>query len=105
LSGDGSATFTIAELESAVRQNLPFVCVVADDSAWGIVISMCRRQSVAAVGAKLGEIRFDQVAKGFGARGVRVEDPKGLLTAIREGFKAHRPTVIHVPIAHGGPSD
>jgi thiamine pyrophosphate-dependent acetolactate synthase large subunit-like protein len=105
LSGDGSATFTIAELEAAVRQKLPFVCVVADDSAWGIVISMCRRQSTDAVGAKLGEIRFDQVAEGFGARGVRVEDPKKLLTALQEGLTAERPTVIHVPIAHGGPSD
>ena len=29
LSGDGSATFTIAELETATRQGLPFVCVIA----------------------------------------------------------------------------
>jgi acetolactate synthase-1/2/3 large subunit len=105
LSGDGSAAFTIAELEAATRQNLPFVCVVADDSAWGIVISMCRRRGLVPVGAKLGEIRFDQVAKGLGARGIRVEDPRKLPAAIQEGFKADRPTVIHVPIAHGGPVD
>ncbi len=105
LSGDGSATFTIAELEAATRQKLPFVCVVADDSAWGIVVSMLRKRSVVPVGAKLGEIRFDQVAEGFGARGVRIEDPQKLGPAIKEGFKADRPTLIHVPIAHGGPTD
>ncbi len=105
LSGDGSACFTIAELEAATRQNLPFVCVVADDSAWGIVISMCRRRGSVPVGAKLGEIRFDRVAEGFGARGIRIEDPRKLPGAIREGFKAHCPTVIHVPIVHGGPVD
>ncbi len=105
LSGDGSATFTIAELEAATRQKLPFVCVVADDSAWGIVISMSRRRGSVPVGAKLGSIRFDQVAEGFGARGVRIEDPKKLPAAIQEGFKADRPTLIHVPIAHGGPTD
>jgi acetolactate synthase-1/2/3 large subunit len=105
LSGDGSATFTIAELEAATRQKLPFVCVVADDSAWGIVISMSRRRRSVPVGAKLGKIRFDQVAKGFGARGVRIENPKKLGAAIEEGFKTDRPTLIHVPIAHGGPTD
>ena len=105
LSGDGSAAFTIAEFEAAVRQKLPFVCVVADDSAWGIVISMSRRRRGVPVGANLSPIRFDQVAQGFGARGIRVEDPSQLAPAIRDGFKADRPTLIHVPIAHGGPTD
>ena len=105
LSGDGSATFTIAELEAATRQKLPFVCLVADDSAWGIVISMSRRRRSVPVGAKLSAIRFDQVAEGFGARGVRIEDPQKLAGAIQEGFKTDRPTLIHVPIAHGGPTD
>ncbi len=105
LSGDGSATFTIAELEPAVRQKLPFVCVVADDSAWGIVVSMLRKRSAAPVAAKLGEIRFDRVAEGFGARGVRIENISKLAPAIQEGFQADRPTLIHVPIAHGGPMD
>ena len=105
LSGDGSATFTIAELEAATRQKLPFVCLVADDNAWGIVISMSRRRRSVPVGAKLSAIRFDQVAEGFGARGVRIEDPQKLAGAIQEGFKADRPTLIHVPIVHGGPTD
>ena len=105
LSGDGSATFTIAELEAASRQKLPFVCVVADDSAWGIVISMSRRRGSFPVGAKLGPVQFAKVAQGFGARGVLIKDPKQLPAAIKEGFSADRPTLIHVPIAGGGPTD
>jgi acetolactate synthase-1/2/3 large subunit len=35
ISGDGSITFTIAEFESAARQGLPFVALLADDEAWG----------------------------------------------------------------------
>jgi acetolactate synthase-1/2/3 large subunit len=105
LSGDGSATFTIAELETATRQGLPFVCVIADDRAWGIVVSNMRKMGKPMVGAKLGPIRFDQVAQGFGARGLRIEDPRELPQAIREGFRADRPTLIHVPIKTGGPSD
>jgi acetolactate synthase-1/2/3 large subunit len=105
LSGDGSATFAIAELETATRQGLPFVCVIADDKAWGIVVSNMRKMGKPMVGAKLGPIRFDQVAEGFGARGVRIEDPRELPKAIREGFRAGRPTLIHIPIETGGPSD
>ena len=105
LSGDGSATFTIAELETATRQGLPFVCVIADDEAWGIVVSNMRKMRKPMVGAKLGPIRFDQVAEGFGARGLRIEDPRELPQTIREGFRADRPTLIYVPIKTGGPSD
>jgi acetolactate synthase-1/2/3 large subunit len=105
LSGDGSATFTIAELETATRQGLPFVCVIADDRAWGIVVSNMKKMGNPMVGAELGPIRFDRVAEGFGARGLRIEDPKDLAVAIREGFEADRPTLIHVPILTGGPSD
>ena len=105
LSGDGSATFTIAELETATRQGLPFVCVIADDKAWGIVVSNVRKMKKPMVGCELGPIRFDLVAEGFGARGLRIEDPRDLPGAIREGFRAERPTLIHVPILTGGPSD
>jgi acetolactate synthase-1/2/3 large subunit len=105
LSGDGSATFTIAELETATRQGLPFVCVIADDRAWGIVVSNMKKVGNPMVGAELGPIHFDQVAEGFGARGLRIEDIKDLTGAIREGFEADRPTLIHVPILTGGPSD
>jgi acetolactate synthase-1/2/3 large subunit len=105
LSGDGSATFTLAELETASRQNLPYVCVVADDSAWGIVVSGCRRRGATPVACELGPIDFAKVAEGFGAIGVRMEDPTKLPAAIEEGFAADRPTLIHVPMCTGGPAD
>jgi len=107
LSGDGAATFTIAELESAARQGLPFVMVVADDQAWGIVVSgqMQRYGRDRTSGSRLGPIRFDQVAQGFGALGVRVECPEEIGPAVERGLTADRPTVVHVPIAPGGPAD
>ncbi|MHB1417644.1 MAG: thiamine pyrophosphate-dependent enzyme, partial [Chloroflexota bacterium] len=63
LSGDGSFGFTIAELESAARQRLPFVAVVADDKTWGIVASAQYKQYGAkgVLGSRLGAVRYDQV--------------------------------------------
>ena len=105
LSGDGSATFTIAEIEAAVRQNLPYVAVIADDSAWGIVVSGSRKRNVPPVASKLSQIRFDEVARGFGARGIRVDGISTLTEEIENGFASGQVTVIHVPIITGGPAD
>jgi len=107
LSGDGAFGFTTAELDSAVRQGLPFVAVVANDHAWGIVVSG-QRQSFGEEGviaSKIGAIRYDEVARAFGANGVRAESTKELQDAIRQGFASGLPTVIDVPITVSGPSD
>ena len=105
LSGDGASTFTIAEIETAVRQNLPYVAVIADDSAWGIVVSGSEKRGQPAVASKLGPVRFDEVARGFGARGIRLDDIKNLKTEIENGFSSNQVTIIHVPVLSGGPAD
>ena len=110
LSGDGAFGFTLGELEAATRQGIPFVAVVAVDEAWGIVVTTQRRLMgekgvIASRFAGKPPARYDEVAKALGADGVRVEDPAELSSAIRQGFAADRPTVIHVPIQAGGPTD
>lgn len=103
LSGDGSFTFTVAELECAARQNLPFVAVVADDEQWGITVTGQVSRYGRALYSKLGPTRLDQVAEGFGCRGLRVEKKEDLIPAIREGLASPRPVVLQVPIVPGGP--
>lgn len=107
LSGDGASTFNIADLECAARQKLPFVMIVADDQAWGIVVSGQRKRygEDHLCGCTLGPIRYDQLAESLGCRGACVETPEQLHQAIEEGIRADRPTVIHAPIATGGPAD
>ncbi|MHB8993281.1 MAG: thiamine pyrophosphate-binding protein [Chloroflexota bacterium] len=107
LSGDGSIGFNLADLESASRQGLPFVAIVADDQSWGITASNQSERYGAenVVACALGAIRFDQAAEAFGALGIRIEDPRQLGPAIERGLAAAWPTLIHVPIAHGGPAD
>jgi len=106
LSGDGAFGFTVAELETAVRQSTPFVVVIADDRAWGIVVS----SQIRAFGpewvlaSRVGSVRYDLVAEGFGALGLRAEKPEEILPAVQEGLASGRPTVVQVPIAVQGPS-
>lgn len=100
LSGDGSAGFTLGDIETAVRHETPFVVVVASDAAWGIVAECfdedCR------CGSKLGDIRFDKVAEALGARGVYIDHGSQLSPAIEEALSMNTVTVIHVPLMLGG---
>lgn len=99
LSGDGSAGFTLGDIETALRFRTPYVAVVAHDAAWGIEADSRppqRRQ-----GTTLGEIRFDRVAQALGARGVYIEHPSQIAPAIEEGLAADTVTFIHVPLQLG----
>ncbi|MGQ9567675.1 MAG: thiamine pyrophosphate-binding protein [Anaerolineae bacterium] len=107
LSGDGSFGFNTADLETAVRHRTPFVVVLADDQAWGIVQTGQERAwgRECLVGCQLGPVRYDLVAQGFGCRGVRAERPEEIVPAVEEGLQADCPTVIQVPIEVLAPSD
>ncbi len=105
ISGDGALTFSIAELETASRQRLGFVVLVADDEAWGVTLTGHQREFGQGITSELGPIRFDHVAKGMGAEGLRVSDADEIEPAIRKGLKADRPTLIHVKVVRSSPTD
>ncbi len=105
LSGDGSFTFTVAELECAARQGLAFVAVVADDEEWGISVTGHVKKHGAPLYSKLGPTRLDRVAEGFGCRGLRIERKEELVPALREALDDRRPTVLQVPIVPSSPAD
>jgi acetolactate synthase-1/2/3 large subunit len=103
LSGDGSFTFNVGDLESAVRQELPFVAIVADDEAWGITRTGHMQQFGTAVSSSLGPIAFDRLAESLGAQGVRAEGESQIRNAICGAMNSGTLTVLHVPIAGGNP--
>jgi acetolactate synthase-1/2/3 large subunit len=103
LAGDGSFTFTVADLECAVRQKLPFVAIVADDQAWGITQTGHVRQFGEAIASTLGPIDFAKLAESLGARGVPLLSPQTLEPALRDALQRETVTVIHVPIPGGSP--
>lgn len=104
LSGDGSFTFTVAELECASRQGIQFVAIIADDERWGISASGQEMMYGEPLYSLTGPTNLDRVAEGFGCNGVRVERKEDIAPALREALAADRPTVIHVPVVPGGPS-
>jgi len=107
LSGDGAIGFTLGELESSIKHSAPCCIVVADDKAWGIVVSGQRQAHGpdGVLASRMAEARYAQIADAFGAIGIRADSPQRLNAAIRQGLAADRTTLIHTPIAIGGPAD
>jgi acetolactate synthase-1/2/3 large subunit len=104
LSGDGAFTFTVAEIECAVRQKLPFVAIVADDQSWGITQTGHVKQFGHPISTQLGPIRFDALADSLGARGVLVDSPGRIAPELQAAMKSGTVTVLHVPTVGGNPS-
>jgi thiamine pyrophosphate-dependent acetolactate synthase large subunit-like protein len=102
LTSDSSFMFHIAELEVAVRKELPLVVVVGVDNQWGLEVGVYKRtfgQGTAETGTHWSKaVRFDKVAEGFGCQGAYVEKAEDLGPAIERAFASGKPTVIHVPI-------
>jgi acetolactate synthase-1/2/3 large subunit len=103
LSGDGAFTFTVSDLECAVRQKLHFVAVLADDQAWGITRSGHLKQFGRAISSSLGPVAFHRLAESLGARGVIAATPERLREELQGALSAPQVTVIHAPIVGGNP--
>jgi len=102
LSGDSAFMFHISELETAVRKKLPVICVVSADYAWGLEVGVYRRTlgpNSPETEARWSEgVRFDQIAKGFGAYGEYVEREEDIAPAIARALASGKPAVIQVPV-------
>jgi acetolactate synthase-1/2/3 large subunit len=99
--GDGTAGFHIAEFDTAVRHNLPFVAVVGNDAKWNAEYQIQRRDYGAdrAHGCELAAAtRYDLVAKGFGAHGEFVTKGEELAPALERAFRSGKPALVNVMI-------
>lgn len=105
ITGDGALTFTVAEFETAARQGLNFVVIVADDEAWGIILTGQEKTLGQGIKSELGPIRFDKMAEAFGCVGSRVEKADQIGPAIEEGLASSCPTLIHIPVVRSNPTD
>lgn len=102
LMGDGSFGFHMAELDTAARHGLPFVCVIGNDSRWNAEHQIQIRDYGAnrAHGCELAPgTRYDLVATAFGGHGEVVEHAAELRPALARAFAAGRPAVVNVMIA------
>jgi acetolactate synthase I/II/III large subunit len=103
VSGDGAVGFTIAEFDTMVRHKLPIVVVVMNNHSWGAVDPARHPDgSNRPAGIRLGQARYDEIAKAFGGRGQYVTRLDELQPAIDAAFASGLPTCINVEVGMGG---
>ena len=97
LAGDGGMAMTMAELETATREGARIIVLVFDNERYGTIrMWQDRRGSGDAVATDLGPIDFAAIARGLGARGVRVERDGDFEPALRQALAEERSTVLHL---------
>jgi len=102
LYGDGSAGYSLQELDTFVRHGLSVIAVVGNDAGW----TQIARDQVAVlkddVGTVLRHTDYHVVAEGFGARGILVEREDQIEDALQQArilAKAGQPVLINLIIS------
>lgn len=99
VSGDGGFMYTVAEVSTAVKYNIPLVAIVFADGAYGNVKRIQQeRYNNRTIASDLHNPDFVKLAESFGALGLRATNEAELKEKIEEGFAANRPTIIEVPV-------
>lgn len=100
VSGDGAFGFHVAEFDTAVRENLPFVAAVGNDACWNAEHQIQLRTYGAsrAHGCELLPTRYDQVAAAFGGHGEFVNEAGALPAALERAVASGRPACVNVLI-------
>ena len=104
--GDGTFGFHMAELDTALRHDLPFVAIVGNDATWGAEHQIQLRDygPERAHGCALLPTRYDQVAAALGGHGELVTETGGLGPAIERAIASGRPACVNVMIeGHAAP--
>ena len=97
LMGDGAAGFSLMDVESLVRQNLPVVIVVGNNGIWGLEKHPMRALYGYDVAADLQPgLRYDDVVRALGGAGETVTAPRDLEPALRRAFDAGVPYLVNV---------
>ena len=100
ITGDGSLGFYIAEMDSAVRHNLPIVIVVGNDGGWGIEREL--QGGGKTVACELRRTRYDLVMQGFGGGGETVDTLEQVGPAVERAFSAGKPYCLNVNVSGVG---
>ena len=97
ITGDGSLGFYIAEMDSAVRHNLPIVIVVGNDAGWGIEREL--QGGGRTVACELRRTRYDLVMQGFGGGGETIDTLDQVRPAVERAFASGIPYCLNVNVS------
>jgi acetolactate synthase-1/2/3 large subunit len=100
--GDGSCAYSLAEMDTCIRHGLAPIAVIGTDGSWAQIA----REQVPMLGTDVGTVlrrtAYHEVAQGYGAAGLLLDDPARVDAVLDEAkalSAAGTPVVINVHIA------
>ena len=100
--GDGSCAYSLAEMDTCIRHGLAPIAVIGTDGSW----SQIAREQVPMLGTDVGTVlnrtAYHEVAQGYGAVGLLLDDPSRIDATLNEAKElagSGKPVVINVHIA------
>ncbi len=99
ICGDGGFMMNSQELETAVREKVPFVTLIWEDSSYGLIKWKEQEQ----FGGEHCYVDFTnpdfkKLAEAMHCKGYRIEKAEELIPTLEEAFRNEEPSVIVVPV-------
>ncbi len=97
LLGDGAAGFSLMDVDTLVRHDLPVVMVMGNNSAWGLEKGPMQMLYGYDVVADLApRTRYDEVVTALGGAGECVTDPKQIGPALDRAYASGVPYLVNI---------
>jgi acetolactate synthase-1/2/3 large subunit len=104
-TGDGSFGFYAMEMDTMAKLGIPVVCVISNDSGWGmirLVEGYIRPDEVNQKGhcnVELHHMRaYEKMAQIYGGHGEVVKEPEEIVPAIKRAAASGKPSIINVEV-------
>ena len=101
LWGDGSAAFSLAELDSCARHGVAPIALIGNDGSWGQIAREQVPMLGTALGTELARRDYHTVAAGYGAAGLLLTDPDRIDDTLAEAISiaaTGRPVCVNVQL-------
>lgn len=86
VTGDGCASYSLFELDTAIKYGLPVICLVYNNNAWSTFVGAASTPRAAHLHLFQENLRYDQIAEALGARGAYVHTPEQLRSALQVAY-------------------
>lgn len=98
ITGDGGFGWSLQELATAARHQVPVTVVVFADGRFGNVHRMQQNQFGRGVGTELHNPDFVALARSFGVDAQQADSPEALQAALARALASAGPSLIEVPV-------
>jgi len=98
IMGDGSFAISAGELETIARLGIPVLLIVLTNACFGWVKAGQKVQKSRYFGVDFCEMDHARIARAYGIKGERVEDPGDLAGALNRGLRSRKPMLIDIVV-------